>query len=490
MNNNLRLQLLQFFANNVPIWRNDPVLFFREVLYFIPDDWQIKVAYDVRDYPRTAVRSGQGVGKTGLEAALLLWFLACFPYARVVATAPTSRQLNDVLWSEIDKWMNHSPILPFLMRWTKTYVYMVGHEKRWFATARSATKPENMQGFHEENMLIIVDEASGVSDAILEAIRGTLSGSNNKLLYMGNPTKLNGGFFDAFHSERDLFQTTVVNAENSPRTNKENIEALKKKYGVDSNVVRVRIFGEFPLIDDDVLIPYSMAHNATMNELMDAQPIGRISIGVDVARYGGDETVIAQNIDGKIAIESAFTGQSLMNTTGKIVQLYRRLLAAYPKYHGKIYVNIDDTGLGGGVTDRLSEVKQEENLTRLVVVPVNAAGRVPDTTVDDGIGKVRACEKYDDLTTYMWGTLRDLLQEQKIQLPDDAELLAQLSCRKYHLTSRGKMRLESKDDMKKRSISSPDRADAVALSVYQKDAALTGTIPQTDGLAKQSYWRR
>ena len=91
------------------------------------------------------------------------------------------------------------PLLPKLLKWTKTYVYMIGYEKRWFAVARTATKPENMQGFHEDNMLFIVDEASGVADPIMEAIVGTLAGDNNKLLLMGNPTKTSGTFYEVIH---------------------------------------------------------------------------------------------------------------------------------------------------------------------------------------------------------------------------------------------------------------------------------------------------
>ena len=179
-----------FLDEMLPVWTEDPVQFCQDVLFFSPDEWQKEALYALRDNPRVAVKSGQGVGKTGVEACALIWFLVCFPDARIVATAPTKQQLNDVLWSEVAKWMNNSDLLRMLMKWTKTYIYMIGYEKRWFAVARTATKPENMQGFHEENMLFIIDEASGVADPIMEAIYGTLSGVNNKLLMMGNPTKV------------------------------------------------------------------------------------------------------------------------------------------------------------------------------------------------------------------------------------------------------------------------------------------------------------
>lgn len=353
---------------------------------------------------------------------------------------------------------------------------MIGNEKRWFAVARTATKPENMQGFHEDNMLFIVDEASGVADPIMEAILGTLSGENNKLLMCGNPTKTSGTFFDSHNADRAMYCCYTVSSLDSRRTNKENIQALIRKYGEDSNVVRVRVKGLFPKQEDDVFIMLSIIENCTMLDIEENIPIKRISFGVDVARYGSDETVIAQNTGGKITLPVMFRGQSLMTTVGRIVQLYRKVIKDYPAYRGKIYVNIDDCGLGGGVTDRLEEVKKEEKLNRMVIVPVNAAAKVPDDVVEDGKYKVKACDTYDNMTTYLWGTVKDKLIEEKLSLENDNELVAQLSCRKYRLTSRGKMVLESKEEMKKRGIESPDRADAVALSCYEQKVFNIGSL--------------
>ncbi len=459
-----------FLDDSIPLWRDDPVMYFREVLNFDPDQWQKEAAEDLAHNPKVSIKSGQGVGKTAFEAAIFLWFITCFPYPRIVATAPTKQQLHDVLWSEISKWMSHSILLPRLLKWTKTYVYMIDNEKRWFGVARTATKPENMQGFHEENMLFIIDEASGVADPIMEAILGTLSGDNNKLLMCGNPTRTSGTFYDSFNSDRMLYKCHTVSSADSPRTNKQNIEALIRKYGRESNVVRVRVFGEFPKQEDDVFIGLQLVEQAGMLEQAENIIIKKISFGVDVARYGDDETVIAQNVDGALTLPVTFRGKSLMQTTGEIVRLYREIIQIYPQYQGPIYIVIDDTGLGGGVTDRLEEVKQEDNLFRMTIVPVNAASRVPDDVVEIGSGKIKACDLYDNLTTYMWANIRDKLEQRVLyleKLSKDNELIAQLTCRKYKLTSRGKIQLESKDDMRKRGIGSPDRADAVALSLYE-----------------------
>lgn len=158
MDNSSRLLRKKFFQNKIPQYRKSPILFAHEVLNFEPDNWQKEALMDLAGNPKVAIKSGQGVGKTSLEAVALLWFLCCHPYPRIVATAPTKQQLHDVLWSEVSKWMSKSPLLSKLLKWTKTYIYMIGNEKRWFAVARTATKPENMQGFHEDNIGVFIGD--------------------------------------------------------------------------------------------------------------------------------------------------------------------------------------------------------------------------------------------------------------------------------------------------------------------------------------------
>lgn len=450
-----------FLRQRIRMYRQDPLLFFKEVTHFQPDPWQEKAARIIAKDRRLAVRSGQGVGKTAFEANMVLWFLVCFPYPRVVCTAPTRQQLNDVLWAEIAKWMERSPIIGLILHWTKTRVYMKGYEKRWFAVARTATKPENMQGFHEDNMLFIVDEASGVADPILEAIAGTLTGPNNKLLYCGNPTKATGNFADAFGRDADSWKTMTVSSRNSPRTNKENIAALEKKYGVNSNVVRVRVDGLPPRAEDDVFIPISIAEQAVMTEPVDHIRPTRIAIGIDIARFGNDDTVIAENIDRDIQPLITRHGQDLYATADDIIARYNVLRNRFPKYRGVIYAIVDDTGVGGGVTDILNREKAVQGLTRLVVVPVNFSSAVPDK---------EAAKRYADIATWMWGCIRDLAMAGELHLPNDDGLIGQLSTRKYGFSgSPEKLKLESKDSLKKRGLPSPDRADAVALSLYEGD---------------------
>ena len=440
----------------------DPVMFFREILQFEPDPWQEEVAKDIAISRRVTVRSGQGVGKTGIEAVLLLWFISCFPFSRVVATAPTMQQLHDVLWSEIAKWQARSPILSVILRWTKTYIYMVGMEKRWFAVARTATKPENMQGFHEENMLFIVDEASGVAEPIMEAILGTISGENNKILLCGNPTKNTGTFHDSHTKDRHMYKCHVVNALNSPRTNKENIEANIIKYGRESNFVRVRVYGEFPQQEDDVFIPLSLLE-ASAN-FTEPEPEGAaiegIHIGCDVARFGDDKTVIGYRVNKRIVFHKKIRGQDTMRTAADIVFLGKMLREKYG-YKSAIPIKVDDGGVGGGVVDRLRQIKRSEpsEYWWMEIFPV-------------AFGQPIKHKHYYDTTTYMMSIVRSLLspydengnaKDVEIIIPNDNDLIGQMSTRKYTINERSKMVVESKKAVKARGAPSPDEADCVLL---------------------------
>ncbi|MBJ6360859.1 AAA family ATPase [Paenibacillus sp. GCM10012307] len=447
------------------LYWDDPVAFAEDMLNFDPDEWQRAVMMDVAQHRLTSVRSGQGVGKTGLEASLVIWYLCCRPNCRVVCTAPTKQQLNDVLWAEVAKWLETS-MVKNLLKWTKTKVYMVGHEKRWFATARTATKPENMQGFHEDYMLFIVDEASGVADPIMEAIMGTLTGDENKLLMCGNPTRTSGVFYDSHNRDRSRFRTHKVDSRTSKRTSKDNIQMLIDKYGAESDVVRVRVYGEFPKAEADAFIALEIAELAAEANIAPAGDT--LHLGVDVARFGDDETVIAPRVGMKVFKLKCYNKQDTMVTAGWVIALARDMLRKHSSLRN-VEIKVDDSGVGGGVTDRLNEVIREERLKGWRVTPINNGSK--PTRKEE--------EHYENRGTETWADLRDLLQESfskhiqgqpvSLELPDDERLVTQLTQRKYRMTSKGKLALERKEDMKKRGLDSPDRADAVVLAFAQPE---------------------
>lgn len=450
------------------IYYDNPVAFLEDMLDMECDNWQALVAADVAAEPKVAVKSGQGVGKTALEAGLILWFLVCRPYSKVIATAPTMQQLYDILWAEISKWLNTSKIQN-LLTWTKTKVYMNGDSERWFATAKTATKPENMQGFHEDHMLIVVDEASGVADSIMEAIIGTLSGADNKLLLMGNPNRIEGVFYDAFNKDRDKYKTHTVSSRESKRTNKDNIEMIESKYGKDSDVVRVRIDGQFPkgALDSFISLETVELACSSGNKIPqdDIEAAKTLHIGVDVARFGDDKTVITPRISTKVFEFRKYSKKSTMETAGNVLSCCKEYMKRFPniKY---CTIKVDDTGVGGGVTDRLNEVIKEERLPYRVI-PVNNGESAKD-------------DYYFNLGSQIWGTVKELLEtnfsnimqgkkDVAIELPYDDEMIKQLSVRRYHMTSRGKIQLESKKEMKERGIGSPDTADSLTLAMYEPD---------------------
>lgn len=453
----------------IDVYWDDPVAFAEDILEFYPDKWQRDVLSDLAHNPFVSVRSGQGVGKTGLEAVTVIWYLCCRPNPKVICTAPTRQQLNDVLWAEIAKWLEGTLVKNFL-KWTKTKVYMIGNEERWFATARTATKPENMQGFHEDYMLFVVDEASGVADNIMEAILGTLSGAENKLLMCGNPTRTSGVFYDSHHRDRADYKTHKVSSYDSSRASKDNIERLIRKYGQDSDVVRVRVYGEFPKSEPDTFIHLEKVEAATMREVYVNENGERIipeeaplEIGVDVARYGDDETTIVPRIGNYVPLFERYSKQDTMMTAGQVLRLAKESMRKYGR--PSCVIKIDDDGVGGGVTDRLREIVMEEGL-HITVVDCHNGGRAEEP------------ENYENWGSEAWATIRDLLHDGDIQIPNDDDLVGQLSTRKYRVTSKGRIALESKDEMKKRGLRSPDRADALVLAF-----AKTGQEPLNDDVA-------
>ncbi len=423
-----------------------PELFVRQVLHAEPEPWQEETLKALAQYSRVAVRSGHGVGKTALEAWALLWFLFTRPFPKVPCTAPTRQQLYDILWAEAAKWMERAPVLKPYFEWQKTRIIQRQHPERWFAVARTSNKPENLAGFHEEHLLFIVDEASGVADSIFETIEGALTTADAKLLLCGNPTRNSGEFHDAFFKNRALYWVQKVPCSESRLVDPGYRARLVAKYGEDSDVVRVRADGEFPKAEPDTFIPLELVETATMREV---EPEGPLEIGVDVARFGDDETVLAARVGLKLVHLEAHTKQDTMATTGQVVALAKNLMQAYGKPH--CTVKVDDDGVGGAVTDRLREVVRQDGLHIEVIDCHN--GAAPEDK-----------EHYENWGTEAWAYLRDLLQNGEIELLNDEDLVGQLSTRKYRITSKGRITLESKDDMKKRGLRSPDRADAVVLA--------------------------
>ena len=441
-------------------YAENPVEFVEDIIGATPDTEQARILRSLSKNTMTSVRSGHGVGKSTVEAWAVIWFMVTRPFPKIPCTAPTQHQLFDILWAEISKWTRNNKVLQKELIWTKEKLYLKGFPEEWFAVARTASNPDALQGFHADDVLYIIDEASGVDDKIFEPVLGSLSTSGARLLMCGNPTQLSGFFYDSHNKNRASYKTFHIDGRNSSRVSHDFIQTVKDMYGEDSDVFRVRVAGEFPLQEDDIFIPLSLVENSIMTELPLRKTPNLVHIGCDVARFGDDKTVIGYKIDEKVIFYKKRQGQDTMKTADDIVMLGEELVAKY-KLIDLIPVKVDDGGVGGAVVDRLRQIKRNnpERFWWLEVYPIKFGQQINH-------------KYYHDSTTYMTSVVKQVLQPcdddgnkkpVELILPDDDDLVAQLSGRKYFITENSKMRMESKKAMKKRGRPSPDEADCLLL---------------------------
>ncbi len=436
-----------------------PVEFAIDILKVQPTLEQQAVMNDVAKFPMVSVKSGHGVGKSALESWIIWWYISTRPYPKILCTAPTKHQLHDILWAEVSKWKRNSKSLDEDFEWTSEKIYLKGSQEEWFAIARTSNKPDALQGTHAEHVLIIIDEASGVPDIVFEPVLGSMSTIDAKLLMCGNPTQLAGFFYESHTTKRELYKTHTIDGSKCERVDKNYVKTIIEMFGKDSDVYRVRVAGEFPKSNPDSFIGLDIIR--TEKKVIDV--VESIDLGVDVARYGDDESVVATTYN-KSQVErlNVFKHNDTMKLTGQIVNIIKMLNLKYPLII--VRVKIDCDGLGVGVYDRLKEVIVEKNL-KAKAIECHFGGKGGKVSYDEPI-------EYYNSTGIMWGTLRSKLKNNEITIPNNEELIKQITNRKYFINSDGTIKLERKEDMKKRNVHSPDRADAVVLSLYEPQAKM------------------
>ena len=316
------------FTKAIEYYIDKPVEFVKDVIKAEPDEYQAKVLNDLaynekqKRATKISVRSGHGVGKSTIESWAILWFLVTRPFPKILCTAPTAHQLHDILWAEASKWLRNSEMLNDILEWTYEKIYLKGQREEWFAIARTSNKPDALQGTHAEHILIIIDEASGVPDVVFEPVLGTLSTNDAKLLMCGNPTQLAGFFYESHNDKKDLYVTHVINGENSSRVDRNYIQLIADMFGIDSDVYRVRVLGEFPKANPDSFISLDIINT----EFIDIGDIYSIDLGVDVARFGDDESVVATVFNKlKLSNLDIFRHNDTMKLTGQIVNIIKQL---------------------------------------------------------------------------------------------------------------------------------------------------------------------
>ena len=433
--------------------RNDPVLFVETVIGAKPQTWQREALEAISRHDKVAIKSGHGVGKTAFEAWVTLWWLLTHYPCKIAVTANTAHQLNDVLWTEIDKWARQLPKgFKDLLEFKTDKISLKGASDS-FAVARTSRRenPEALQGFHSENMLFICEEASGIPDVVFQVGEGALSTPKSKVLLCGNPTRADGYFYDAFHSHREMWNCMTVSCEDADTVSDKFVEDMASKYGEDSNIYRVRVLGEFPTQSDDVLVPLHLVESATKRDI-EMSPTTPVVWGLDVSRYGGDRTALCKR-QGNVVLEPIKTWQNkdLMTLAGIIMSEYEAT-----RYSDRpVAIYIDSIGIGAGLADRLSELDMPS-----VGVAVSESPSLRD--------------KFVRLRDELFWKAREWFEGRDVQIPSDEALISEITSIRYKYQSTGKLKIESKDEMKRRGQRSPDCADAFVLSFAGDGAIAAG----------------
>ena len=418
--------------------------------YFLSDQ-QKEFLLAIQNNDRVSAKSGKGIGKTAAVSYAIIWFICCFANPKIICTAPTFPTLKTALWPEVAKWLSRS-VVKDLFEHTEKKLYLKESPKNWFCEPRTAKDKESAQGVHEDNLLVIMDEASGSREEIFEAYDTTLTSNNNKFVMIGNPTRTNGPFYDTFGKYGKRWVKLTFNAEKSPFVKKSQIEYYAEKYGIHHDLYLVNVKGQFPSGSPTAFIRLSDVH-AAADRYDEVQPNGVIEIGLDVARYGDDLTVLYWRHGYKVYPAKVLPKSSIPDCRDLVFNTVKDIRRS-TGYDKTIRVKVDDSGVGGGVVDLLKE-DREHNIE---VIPCNFGGKGGD--------------KYANEASVMWANVKDLINV--IGLPeDDTVLIEELAARRWKLSPNGKIMIEPKSEYKKEFKSSPDRADALILCFAQKEAERT-----------------
>lgn len=450
----------------VAVYGNDPVLFVEEMLGAQPFDYQAEFLRALLDERKMSVKSGHGTGKSTTASWAMLWFMLLRYPCKVVVTAPTSSQLFDAMFAELKRWINELPKeLQQLLNVKSDRVELVSAPAEAFISCRTARAetPEALAGVHSDHVLLIIDEASGVPEQVYEAAAGSMSGHNATTLMLSNPTRSSGTFFESHNRMANSWWTRTWSCKDSPLVSHEFVDEMELRYGPESNAYRVRVLGDFPLSDDNTIIPYHLVEAAQNRDVVVSDE-ATVVWGLDVARFGSDATALCKR-QGPIVTElRSWRGLDLMQTTGRIVAEYEAL--APSKRPAEILV--DSIGVGSGVVDRLQELG----------LPVRGVNVAESPSMGD---------TYMNLRSELWFKCKAWLEDRSCKLPKDDQLIAELTAIRYSFTSSGKMKAESKDEMRKRGLGSPDLADALCLTMASDAAtALSGAFKTWRGELKRN----
>ena len=449
-----------------------------------PRKWQREVLRDIGEHIkqnngkidfnvlRMAVSSGRGIGKSALVSWLVIWMLSTRIGSTTIVSANSETQLRSVTWAEITKWLalslnshwfevSATRVMP--AKWLTELVErdLKKGTRYWGVEGRlwSEENPDAYAGVHNfDGVMLIFDEASGISDAIWAVAAGFFTENTPNRFWMAfsNPRRNTGYFYEAFNAKRDFWRNKVVDARSVEGTDKAVYEQLIQEYGPDSVQAHVEVYGEFPSAGDDQFIPVYLVDDATQRpRYKDAS--APIIIGVDPARFGADATVIAVRQGRDLNVIKRYRGDDTMEIVGRVIE-------AIEEFNPTLVV-IDEGGLGAGIVDRLKEQRYKQ------VKGVNFGNKSTKPIM------------YGNKRAEMWGNMREWLQTASV--PTDKLLKSDLTSPKVKPDSKGTIFLEGKKEMKARGLASPDAADAIAVTF----AYPVGTRTPVDKQIRRSYGR-
>lgn len=425
---------------------------------------QERAALSVRDHARTSWRSCNGAGKTLTAAFIALWRLLCWTRSLVFIIGPNARLVRAVAWREIERITRSAEVLRGLepigavpeLGWSP----LPGR----FLLGLTSDQPEGAAGLHDEVVTAVQEEASGISGEMHQAMLGSCTGANARLLLVGNPLHRSGHFYDSFTRKAQLYNVLHTGADDVIREagnipgliDQRFVDEMILDYGEGSAAVRTRCYGEPPDSGDDSVIPFDLVEAARARWSKEIatgagfEKQGRLELGVDPSYFGDDKAVVFPR-RGLVAAEPIV----YQRVDG--VQLAARVLEAADRLRLRDevpIVRVDVIGIGASVFDQLKQHSHEIDL-----VAVN-------------VGESATVETYERQRDQIWFAARDWLKAGGA-LPPDEKLAGELIAPTFGYSPRGRQKVESKADVKARLRRSPDRADAFCLSVFTATAQKT-----------------
>lgn len=414
-----------------------------------PDAWQEEVlgilaGYSARKFGgvkdleplQLAIASGHGIGKTALVAWIIHWFMSTREFPQVVVTANTENQLQNKTWRELAKWQGLA-INGHWFEHTATKYYLKAHEKDWFASAIpwSENNSDAFAGTHEDNVLMLFDEASKISDSIWSVVDGAMSTRGAMWLAFGNPWRNTGRFAECFSKYKKWWVTKNIDARTAKMAQKSWVDRMIEMFGIDSDKVRTQVLGLFPAAATNQLIS-SAAVDRAMGHEVEVWEFAPKIVGVDIARFGDNQSEIAVRQGRKV--------REIVRIPKGDLMMQAQFIADFLRKERPSMTCVDGAGMGAGVVDRLRQLGFQ-------VMDVNG-------------GNSSINPRFLNKRAEMWWEMKEWIEVGECELPKDSDLKDQLCCVEYDYTDKGRIRLERKEDIVEKYDFSPDKADALSMT--------------------------